>query len=166
MNRTYATKPLPQLGHRARRLLPAALLCAALLCAAPVALASNGHDLTFAGDGTFNTPHGGQTVQVAVYDVAAGEVVATQSTTVEQTAEPAFSVSFEGVLEEGRLYDVHYWIDSNFGGGSEGSCDPVNVDHQWRVALADISEAVDLEVGHDPAEQAPVCTSFADDADE
>ncbi|RUA22254.1 hypothetical protein DSL92_06615 [Billgrantia gudaonensis] len=64
--------------------------------------------------------------------------------------DPAFSVSFEGVLEEGRLYDVHYWIDSNFGEGSEGRCDPVSVDHQWRVALTDVSEALDLEVGHDP----------------
>ncbi|SDJ68870.1 hypothetical protein [Billgrantia gudaonensis] len=143
------------LGHGLLHLLPAALLVAA----AP-ALAAEGHDLTFAGDGTFNTPHGGQTVEVAVYDVTAGEVVATESTTVEQTEDPAFSVSFEGVLEEGRLYDVHYWIDSNFGEGSEGRCDPVSVDHQWRVALTDVSEALDLEVGHDPSAQAPVCTSF------
>ncbi|MGM0700874.1 MAG: hypothetical protein ACQEUG_00560 [Pseudomonadota bacterium] len=148
-------KQLTHFGHGMLYLLPVALLAAA----AP-ALADEDHDLTFAGDGTFNTPHGGQTVEVAVYDVTAGEVVATESTTVEQTEDPAFSVSFEGVLEEGKLYDVHYWIDSNFGEGSEGSCDPVSVDHQWRVALTDISEAVNLTVAHDPAEQAPVCTSF------
>lgn len=136
------------------------LLPAALLFAATATLANEGHDLTFAGDGTFNTPHGNQAVEVAVYDVTAGEVVATQSATVAQTEEPSFSVTFEGVLEEGKLYDVHYWIDSNFGGGSEGSCDPVNVDHQWRVALTDIDGPVELEVAHAPADQAPVCTSF------
>ncbi|SEL71386.1 hypothetical protein [Halomonas daqiaonensis] len=131
-----------------------------LLLAAAPALANEGHDLTFAGDGTFFGPHGGQAIQVAVFDVVAGEVVATEEGQVGSNEPPAFSFTFPGVLEEGKLYDVHYWIDSNFGGGSEGSCDPVNVDHQWRVALTDITEPVSLEVAHDPSVQAPVCTSF------
>ncbi|MFY0989786.1 hypothetical protein [Halomonas sp. C05BenzN] len=135
-------------------------IAAALLLAAAPALASENHDLTFTGDGTFVAPHGGQAIQVALYDVAAGEVVATDGGHVASDEEPAFSFTFPGALEAGRLYDVHYWIDSNFGGGSEGSCDPVNVDHQWRVALTDVSEPVSLEVAHDPAQQAPVCTSF------
>lgn len=135
-------------------------LAVVLLLAAAPTLASNGHDLTFAGDATFNLPHGNQTIEVALYDVAAGEVIATESGSVAPDEEPAFSFTFSGALEEGKLYDIHYWIDSNFGGGSEGSCDPVNVDHQWRVALTDISEPVTLEVTHDPAEQSPVCTSF------
>lgn len=135
-------------------------LAVALLLAVAPALASEGHDLTFTGDGTFVAPHGGQAIQVALYDVAAGEVVATEEGRVASNEEPAFSFTFPGALEAGRLYDVHYWIDSNFGGGSEGSCDPVNVDHQWRVALTAISEPVSLKVAHDPAKQAPVCTSF------
>ncbi|TFH85055.1 hypothetical protein EQG41_19120 [Billgrantia azerbaijanica] len=143
------------LSHGTPRLLPIALL----LAAAP-ALGAEGYDLSFTGDGTFNTPHGNQAIQVAVYDVAAGEVVATQSGTVAQLEDPAFSFTFEGILEKGKLYDVHYWIDSNFGRGSEGSCDPVNVDHQWRYALTDIKKAVDIRVAHDPTRQAPVCTSF------
>ena len=135
-------------------------LAAALLLAAGPALASEGHDLTFSGDGTFVAPHGGQAIEVALFDVTAGEVVATDTGTVASEEPPAFSFTFPGALEEGRLYDVHYWIDSNFGGGSEGSCDPVNVDHQWRVALTNVSESLSIEVAHDPAEQAPVCTSF------
>ncbi|SFU77711.1 hypothetical protein [Halomonas korlensis] len=135
-------------------------LAVVLLLAASPALASNGHDLTFTGDGTFNLPHGDQAIQVALYDVAAGEVVATESGHVAPDEDPAFSFTFPGALEEGKLYDVHYWIDSNFGGGDEGSCDPVNIDHQWRVALTDITEPVSLEVNHEPADQAPVCTSF------
>jgi len=135
-------------------------LVVGLLLAAGPALASEGHDLTFAGDYTFVAPHGGQAIEVALYDVAAGEVVATRSGRVAPEEGPGFSFTFADALEEGRLYDVHYWIDSNFGGGSEGSCDPVNVDHQWRVALTDVTEPVNLEVAHDPAEQAPVCSSF------
>lgn len=135
-------------------------IAAALLLAAVPAQANEGHDLTFSGDGTFIGPHGGQAIEVAVFDVTAGEVVATDTGQVAPEEPPAFSFTFPGVLEEGKLYDVHYWVDSNFGGGSEGSCDPVNVDHQWRVALTAITEPVSLEVAHDPAEQAPVCTSF------
>lgn len=135
-------------------------LAVVLLLAAAPTLASDGHDLTFVGDGTFNLPHGEQAIQVALYDVAAGEVVATDSGSVSPDEEPAFSFTFSGALEEGKLYDVHYWIDSNFGGGNEGRCDPMDTDHQWRVALTDISEPVSLEVTHDPAGQAPVCTSF------
>ncbi|WP_440995991.1 hypothetical protein [Arhodomonas sp. SL1] len=136
------------------------LLAVSLLLAAGPALAQQGQDLTFSGDGTFNTPHGGQGIQVAVYDVAAGEVVASDSGTVAGMEDPAFSFTFSGVLEEGRLYDVHYWIDSNFGKGSEGSCDPVDVDHQWRVALIDVDGPVEIEVSHNPDQQAPVCSSF------
>lgn len=135
-------------------------LAVALLLAAGPTLASEGHDLTFTGDGTFIVPHGGQAIRVALFDVVSGEVVATEQGTVASEEPPAFSFTFPAALEEGRLYDVHYWIDSNFGGGSEGSCDPVNIDHQWRAALTDVSEPVSLEVAHDPAQQAPVCTSF------
>jgi len=142
----------------ARRL--ACSLAVALLAAAAPTLASERHDLTFTGDYTFVAPHGGQAIEVALYDVTAGEVVATQSASVAPEEGPAFSVTFSDALEEGRLYDIHYWIDANFGGGREGRCDPVNVDHQWRVALTDVTEPVTIEVAHDPGEQAPVCTSF------
>ncbi len=136
------------------------LLAVVLLAVADCTMASDGHDVTFAGDATFNLPHGNQAIQVALYDVAAGEVVATDSGSVSPDETPAFSFTFSGALEEGKLYDLHYWIDSNFGGGNEDRCDPVNIDHQWRLALTDITEPVSFEVSHDPAEQAPVCTSF------
>ncbi|MEQ5803026.1 hypothetical protein [Halomonas sp. H10-9-1] len=135
-------------------------LAVLLLLASTSVLASEGHDLTFTGDGSFIGAHGGQSVHVALYDVAKGEVVASDAGSVSEGESPAFSFSFPGALEEGRLYDVHYWIDSNFGGGSEGQCDPVNVDHQWRVALIHVEAPVTLEVAHEPSRQAPVCTSF------
>ncbi|TDN98209.1 MULTISPECIES: hypothetical protein [Halomonas] len=135
-------------------------LAVALLFAAAPAVAEEGNDLTFTGDATFIAPHGGQTIHVALYDVVAGKVLTTQQGQVAANEPPAFSFSFPSALEAGKLYDVHYWIDSNFGGGSEGSCDPVNVDHQWRVALTDITGPVDIQEAHAPGEQAPVCTSF------
>ncbi|WP_051530270.1 MULTISPECIES: hypothetical protein [Halomonas] len=142
------------------RPLAAALLLASTSVLAASALANEGHDLTFTGDGSFISPHGGQTIHVALYDVTAGEVVASDTGSVSTSEEPAFSFTFPGALEEGRLYDVHYWADSNFGGGSEGQCDPINIDHQWREALIHVESSVTLDVVHEPAMQAPVCTSF------
>jgi hypothetical protein len=132
----------------------------ALLFVASQALGSEGHDLTLQGDGSFSIPHGDQAIEAAIYDVHTGEVVATQSGTVSGSEDPSFSFTFSSVLQEGELYDVHYWIDSNFGGGSEGSCDPLDIDHQWRIALNDVSEAVMLQEIHAPAELAPVCRTF------
>lgn len=135
-------------------------LAAVLLLASAPTLASEGHDLTFSGDGSFIGAHGGQAIHVALYDVAAGEVVVSDAGRVSVNTPLAFTFTFSDALEEGRLYDVHYWIDSNFGGGSEGQCDPVNIDHQWRAALIHIEGPVTLEVAHEPSKQAPVCTSF------
>ena len=36
-------------------------------------------------------------------------------------------------MEEATPYEVHYWIDSNIGGGTLGVCDPKDIDHQWSV---------------------------------
>lgn len=132
----------------------------ALLFVASQALGNEGHDLTFEGDGSFSIPHGGQAIEVAIYDVHTGEVVATQSGTVSGSEDPSFSFTFPAALQEGELYDVHYWIDSNFGGGSEGSCDGLDIDHQWRIALDNVTEAVMLQEMHAPAELAPVCRTF------
>ncbi|MDR5901779.1 hypothetical protein [Halomonas icarae] len=131
-----------------------------LLLAAPLVMANDGQDLTFEGDGTFNGPHGGQEVHAAVVDVDSGDVVATESGTVSADEAPAFSFDFPGVLKEGGSYEVHYWIDSNFGGGREGACDPKGTDHQWSVSLEATSEALTHEDTHRPAEQADVCATF------
>ncbi|MBF7053058.1 hypothetical protein IOC61_06945 [Halomonas sp. KAO] len=131
-----------------------------LLFVAPLAMANDGHDLTFEGDDTFNGPHGGQEIHAAVVDAGSGEVVATKSGTVSADEAPAFSFDFPGVLKEDGNYEVHYWIDSNFGGGSEGTCDPKDTDHQWNVSLDATSEALTHEDTHRPAEQADVCATF------
>lgn len=134
----------------------AALLALPLL--ATTALANE--DLIFQGDASFAGPHGGQTIEVALVNVTSGEVVDTATGTVLPENDPTFSFEFPAVLEEGNSYEVHYWIDSNFGGGSEGSCDEVGVDHQWLVALEGIGNPVTQVVTHDPSAQTAVCDTF------
>ncbi|MDT8879457.1 hypothetical protein RSO68_08250 [Halomonas saccharevitans] len=131
-----------------------------LLLVAPLTLASEGYDLTFQGDASFAGAHGGQAVQAALVDADSGEVLEMASGTVSADDDPTFSFDFPGALSEGGSYAVHYWIDSNFGGGSEGSCDPMGTDHQWSVALEASGGAVTHVESHDPGAQSEVCATF------
>lgn len=117
-------------------------------------------DLTFEGDDTFQGAHGGQGIQVGVV-ASDGALVASASGTVSSTAVPSFSFEFPGALLKDGAYEVHYWIDSNFAGGTEGTCDPVDDDHQWAVDLGTPTEddVVHTE-SHAPAEQSAVCSTF------
>lgn len=115
------------------------------------------YDLTFTGDETFQGAHGGQTLHVGVRNQATGELVASDQGPVSATAVPSFSFTFEDVLVEGRSYDLEYWIDSNFGGGTEGECDSPDVDHQWRIAVSQVSGSVTVEDTHRPGDTQNVC---------
>jgi hypothetical protein len=55
---------------------------------------------------------------------------------------------------------VHYWIDSNFGGGTAGVCDARAIDHQWRMELLGVSNDVDFTTAHQPALTEDVCGTF------
>ena len=118
------------------------------------------HDLILQGDASFHGPHGSQSISVAV--VGFGEVLVAQgANTVSSSADPAFSFTFPGLLVDGFPYEVHYWIDSNDGGGSAGVCDaPVN-DHQWSGASFSAQEDATITVDHDDANTAEVCSIFA-----
>ena len=89
---------------------------------------------------------------MAVVRTSDGVVEEEQAGTVSGTADPAFSFTSLGLLEEGEAHQVHYWIDSNFGGGTVGVCDPKANDHQWNVAIA--------AVAHNAANTVDVCTTF------
>lgn len=116
-------------------------------------------DLTFQGDATFQAPHGGQDITVAVHDDQ-GEVIETMSGTVSASADPSFSFTFTGVLSAGEAHSVDYWIDSNFGGGTEGTCDPPENDHQWHVTLGTVNDDVAHVETHEPGAVTDVCDSF------
>lgn len=136
------------------------LLAAVLLGGGSTAMAADSSDLTFGGDSTFHGAHGGQPIQVAVVRADDGEVVARESGTVSETDDPSFSFTFPGILENGQSYEVHYWIDSNFGGGSAGACDPKAQDHQWNVSLGSVDGDVSHTEEHRPAETSDVCETF------
>jgi len=136
------------------------LAVAVLLLGGLTAMAAGTSDLVFSGDGSFHGAHGGQPIHVAVVRTDDGEVVAKQSGTVSKTADPSFSFTFAGVLENGKTYEVDYWIDSNFGGGTVGVCDPKARDHQWKVPLGTVSGSVALRDKHRPAETSDVCETF------
>lgn len=119
-------------------------------------------NFTFQGDASFQGAHGGQEIRVAL-EGAGGEVVASESGTVSETSDPAFSFSFVDVLEQGQSYELKYWIDSNFGGGTPGVCDPPANDHQWSVAVTAANDDVTITDMHRPGETESVCATFAFD---
>lgn len=114
--------------------------------------------LGFEGDASFQGAHGGQDIAVAILDED-GSVVGRANGTVSASDDPAFSFSFPGLLL-GQSYRAHYWIDSNFQGGTEGVCDPVDDDHQWRVDLGEVMGDVSRTEDHEPGAQMDVCATF------
>lgn len=140
----------------------------ALMAAIPIAVAcedddpvelDDTFDLTFEGDASYQAPHGGHAISVALIS-AQGTVLETMSGTVSSTETPAFSFTFEDALTEGASYRVEYWIDSNFGGGTAGVCDPVENDHQWRLEVGTVVNDVVLSADHDAEDVVEVCDSF------
>ena len=143
-----------------KRTLLVTSLCVGLL----VAVGACGDDLTFQLifeiDASFQGPHTGHAIMVAVVRTSDGAVVAQQTGSVSGTADPAFSFTSLGLLDEGETYQVHYWIDSNFGGGTVGVCDPKANDHQWNVAIAAVAGDVTITESHNAANTVDVCTTF------
>jgi len=135
-------------------------LAASLLAGAPAALAGAAYDLGFQGDASFQGAHGGQAIEAAVVHADSGEVVARDAGTVSKSDDPSFAFTFSGALKDGESYEVHYWIDSNFGGGSAGTCDPQSNDHQWSVALGSVDGDVTHTEDHAPGEMSGVCDTF------
>lgn len=123
-------------------------------------------DLTFTGDASFQDAHGGQTLTAAAVRTGSGVpggsmVVATMSTTVSSSADPSFSLDFPGVLALDQEYEIHYWIDSNFGDGTQGTCDEPDDDHQWRLSpFGPVTADVTRADSHRPTETDDVCSTF------
>ncbi|HEU5360068.1 MAG TPA: hypothetical protein VFU42_02810 [Candidatus Deferrimicrobiaceae bacterium] len=117
--------------------------------------------LTFSLDASFQGPHGNQPIRIAVVRSSDGVVVAGDNNgIVSATQNPSFSFVSGAVMERGIDYEVHYWIDSNFGGGTLGVCDPITIDHQWSVEFFSVTNDKDLLVEHDPALTEDVCSTF------
>lgn len=121
---------------------------------------SGPYELTFRLDATFQGPHGGQDISIALVRASDGSVIAQESGTVSATEDPSFSFSPGAVLQDGVAYEVHYWIDSNFGGGTAGVCDPKDIDHQWSFEILSASNDVTWTTSHEPTLTEDVCATF------
>ena len=118
------------------------------------------YTLTFMGSGF--TPHVNQTLTAAAVTSAGTAVLPAGTTTV--AADGMFSLPLADVLMTGVIYNVDFWIDSNFGGGTAGTCDSPAIDHQWRLAVnggAVIAGPVTVTDIHNPATIQSVCASFS-----
>ncbi len=120
------------------------------------------YQLTFSMDASFQVPHGDNTIHIAVVRSSDNVVVDGDFGTVSATQNPSFSFMSGAVMERGIDYVVHYWIDSNIGGGTLGVCDPITNDHQWRVQYPSVTNNKNLSVTHnpDPALMVYVCPTF------
>jgi hypothetical protein len=119
-----------------------------------------GFHLTFSLDGSFRAPHGGDPVFWSLVQSSNGFSADFGNGVVSSTADPAFSFTTADVMRRGVDYEVHYWIDSNIGGGTQGVCDAETIDHQWSTELLSVSNDVNLTVPYSPALVENVCSSF------
>jgi len=114
--------------------------------------------LTFQGDGSYG-PHAGQALQAALLRVSDGAILDRKSATVAAAGvDPSFSVTFTPMIDPAVAHRIHYWIDSNFGGGSAGVCDPPANDHQWSLDVP-LGQAT-YKDSHRPGATSSVCASF------
>ena len=119
-----------------------------------------GYRLTFSLDASFQAPHGGDPIFWSLVQSSNGFSADFGSGVVSATTDPAFSFTTADVMREGVDYEVHYWIDSNIGGGTPGVCDAETIDHQWSTELLSVSNDINLTVPHNPALVENVCSSF------
>jgi len=117
-------------------------------------------DLTFSLDASFQSVHGGQPIHWAVVRSFDSLKVAEGSGMLSTTADPCFSLTARDVLMEGLSYEVHYWIDSNIGGGAVGVCDPKAIDHQWSTEFFFPSNDISFTVPYSLWLIEDVCGTF------
>lgn len=118
------------------------------------------YQLSFSLDASFQNPHGGHDVYIALVRLTDGIVVATDNGTVSATENPTFTFTTASIMERGISYAVHYWIDSNIGGGTPGVCDATMFDHQWSTEFYTVSNDIDFIVGYEPGLMEYVCSTF------
>ena len=118
------------------------------------------YQLTFSLDESFQTPHGNQPIRIALVRLTDGLVLDADSGTLSAIDDPTFSFTPAAMMDRGTSYAVHYWIDSNIGGGTLGLCDPTSYDHQWSVEFFSVTNDINFTVGYEPALTEYVCNTF------
>lgn len=118
------------------------------------------YQLTFSLNASFQAPHGGQPIRIALVRLTDGFVVEEEFGIVSSTEDPSFSFKPLAMMERGTPYAVRYWIDSNIGGGTQGICDPTTIDHQWSVEFFTPTNDINFTVWYQPALTEYVCNTF------
>ena len=118
------------------------------------------YQLIFSLDESFQSPHGNQPIRIALVRLTDGQVLEEDSGTVSAINDPAFVFAPSTMLVRGTSYAVHYWIDSNIGGGTLGLCDSTSYDHQWSVEFFSPTNNINFTVWHQPWLTEYVCDSF------
>jgi hypothetical protein len=116
--------------------------------------------LTVSLDRSFQNDHGDQPISIALVRLSDAVVIVNTSGTVSATQNPSFSFVTGAVIERGTVYAVHYWIDSNIGGGTPGVCDAKDIDHQWSLQFLSPARDLNFTVSHQPGRTADVCGTF------
>jgi hypothetical protein len=116
--------------------------------------------------------YGGDTISWVVLRSDNGERLVAGRGTISATTNPAFSVNTGDVMLFGVPHQVHYWIDSNIGGGTPGECDPVvreaeepfdiveSFDMQWIAPFGGATDDLVFIAIHRPELVLDVCDSF------
>ncbi len=125
------------------------------------AAAPGPYELIFTLDASYQTLHAGQPIQMALVRTVDGAVLAEKSGTVSATGDPSFLFAAGAVMQRGVAYAVHYWIDSNIGGGLSGNCDHKAFDHQWSVEFPTPTNDVNFVSSHNPTLTEDVCATFS-----
>jgi len=118
------------------------------------------YTITFSLDASFQAVHGGQPISIAVVRTADSALLADGSGTISATQNPSFTFTANDVMERGSRYEVHYWIDSNIGGGTPGVCDARTIDHQWSFEVLSATNDVNFTASYNPALTEDVCSTF------
>ncbi|WP_455375231.1 hypothetical protein [Kaarinaea lacus] len=118
------------------------------------------YQLTFSLDYSFQMPHGNQPIRIALVRLTDGMLMEEASGTVSATNNPSFTFMPLAMMERGTGYAVHYWIDSNIGGGTLGVCDPTTNDHQWSTEFYLPTNDINFTVSYQPALMEYVCDTF------
>jgi hypothetical protein len=118
------------------------------------------YQLTFTLDSSFQAPHGNQPIRIALVRLTDNVVIAEDSGYISVSGFSSFRFATAAVMERGVSYAVHYWIDSNIGGGTLGVCDSTVNDHQWSVEFFSVTNNINFTVGYAPLLTEYVCDTF------
>jgi len=116
--------------------------------------------LTLEGDESFHGLHGGQVINVVVVNRNLGGFLVAEDKVIISLTNGTFDFGFSRLLAEGVDHGVYYWIDSDIGGGTPGTCDPPEIDHQWSATIVNPREGILLSESHVDADNSEVCTFF------